>query len=179
LELYANDNDLNGCFPAAYSGLCSQLAASDFSNNPCLWQNGNFPGFCLGQACTFDIPSLTNDLNSCVGDAVILTAGNGASYTWSTGETTPSISVSPTTDSTFYVAVTDTYGCVREDSVTISMHPEYSISQTQVICDGESYSIGASTYLAGTYTDILPTWTGCDSTDNTILTANPAYALTN
>lgn len=39
------------------------------------------------------------------------------------------------------------------------------------ICDGGSYIVGTSTYtMAGTYSDILPSYLGCDSTVQTILT---------
>lgn len=48
-------------------------------------------------------------------------------------------------------------------------------SQTVNICNGDSYSIGSSTYnSSGVYTDILTSSDGCDSTVTTTLTVDPA-----
>ncbi len=46
-------------------------------------------------------------------------AVGSVTYTWSTGATTPSISVSPTTTTVYTVAVKDELGCIAEASVTV------------------------------------------------------------
>jgi len=56
----------------------------------------------------------------------------------------------------------------------LTVKSKLSNSQNINICSGETYKIGNSVYdLAGTYTDILQTKEGCDSTVTTILTIKP------
>lgn len=62
------------------------------------------------------------------------------------------------------------------DSEDEGCPPVYS-SQAPTICDGESFTVGASTYTeTGTYTDVLTSVDGCDSivtTNLTVLGADP------
>lgn len=54
-----------------------------------------------------------------------------------------------------------------------------SSSASVAICDGQSYTIGTSTYMMqGTYTDTLPLPGGCDSVVTTILTVNQLPTVT-
>jgi len=58
------------------------------------------------------------------GESVTLTATTdavGATFLWSTGETTPSITVMPSETTTYTVLVTDENGCEAEDSITIEV----------------------------------------------------------
>ena len=47
---------------------------------------------------------------------------------------------------------------------------------TERICEGDSYTVGTSTYTAtGIYTDVLTSASGCDSTVTLTLTVDPVY----
>ena len=86
----------------------------------------------------YDNPVITGETEFCAGGSTTLTAiGDGISYTWSTGETTPSITV--TTPGTYSVTATFAGGCnCSSSSVTVVEHelPEVSISGTPIICSG-------------------------------------------
>jgi hypothetical protein len=59
----------------------------------------------------------------CVGESAILTASTSAtSYTWNTGATTATISVSPTVTSTYTVSSIGTNGCVGNGNITVTVN---------------------------------------------------------
>lgn len=64
---------------------------------------------------------MENDGFVCSGSTVVLSVSEGSSFVWSTGETTQSISVSPTTDSIFTVSTTLDSGCISMGSTTIQV----------------------------------------------------------
>jgi hypothetical protein len=57
------------------------------------------------------IPSAGNNVTITKGDSTILTASGGATYLWSTGATTTSIKVAPSTTSDYIVTVINANGC--------------------------------------------------------------------
>lgn len=57
------------------------------------------------------------------GDSTILVATGGPPYTWDTGDTGSSISVSPTSITSYTVVVTAANGCTRADVVTVYVEP--------------------------------------------------------
>jgi len=59
----------------------------------------------------------------CFGSSVTLTASGGASYQWNTGQTTPSITVSPTINTTYTVNVTTQSGCTGTATAQVIVHP--------------------------------------------------------
>ncbi len=66
------------------------------------------------------------DTSICYGECTILSAsgaGVGGSYSWSTTESTPSISVCPTTNTNYIVTVTNEYGCTEVDYVMVAVNP--------------------------------------------------------
>ena len=62
------------------------------------------------------------------GSSTILQASEGASYAWSTGETTSAIAVSPEINTTYSVDVFDTNGCVSSATQNITISPNPSVS---------------------------------------------------
>lgn len=73
----------------------------------------------------------------CAGTAVPLTgsgAGAGGSYLWSTGETTASISVSPTATTIYILTVTSVDGCVDRDTVVVTVNPKPLIGSVIAVC---------------------------------------------
>ena len=55
------------------------------------------------------------------GEETTLTASEGASYEWSNGETTQSITVAPAVTTTYTVTVTDANGCVATAEIVVSV----------------------------------------------------------
>ncbi|MBK7806470.1 MAG: hypothetical protein IPJ51_09245 [Saprospiraceae bacterium] len=91
-------------------------------------------------------PSISGDNELCLGESTTLTASGGSSYVWSNGSTTSSITVSPTTTTTFSVTVTDDKGCIAITSETVFVNPlpVPSITGVNELCFGESTSLAAS-----------------------------------
>ena len=84
------------------------------------------------------------------------------SYLWSTGDTTPSITVTPTRTTTYTVTVSTPGGCADtvEHTIVVGASSNEEISQTA--CD--SYEWNGHTYTqSGDYTFVYPMPGGCDS----------------
>ena len=84
--------------------------------------------------------------NICEGETTILTASGASSYVWNTTEGTISISVTPTTTTTYSVTGTNSFGCeaTAQYTVTVSAPPIANISGTSSICFGEFITLTAS-----------------------------------
>jgi len=91
----SNANDLEGCFKLS---------------NPISVVRNESP-----------IANAGDDVNTCSGEEVMLTATGGAAYLWSTGETTASIKVSPNEKTTYTVTVTSEQGCEDTDEVMVNI----------------------------------------------------------
>jgi hypothetical protein len=61
---------------------------------------------------------VTSDTLICVGETATLTASGASSYSWNTGETTLSITISPTLTTLFTVTGIDTNGCSNSSAFT-------------------------------------------------------------
>jgi gliding motility-associated-like protein len=62
----------------------------------------------------------------CLGDTIYLSAqanGTGLSFLWNTGETTPTIAISPQNSSNYTFTVTDLNGCEENIMTTVTVHP--------------------------------------------------------
>lgn len=91
------------------------------------------------------------DVSICQGGSINLTASGADSYLWNTGETTASISVSPSATTTYTVTGT-TNGCSADDQITVTVGNSLSLTMSQdvAICEGDSTTIsvsGAGSYL--------------------------------
>jgi hypothetical protein len=70
------------------------------------------------------ISTVTGDTAICTGDSTTLTAVGGTGYLWSNSATIASITVNPTTTTTYYVTITDLNGCAGGlDSISITVNP--------------------------------------------------------
>jgi hypothetical protein len=68
------------------------------------------------------VAASTSNSLICVGQSVVLTASTSAtSYTWNTGATTLSVSVSPTVTSTYTVNVSNAAACVASSTVIVTV----------------------------------------------------------
>ena len=140
--------------------------------------------------------NLGEDKTICNGESYTINATGGSSYTWSNGNTTSSITVSPS-ETTTYIVTAYIYACSATDQIVISVIngtiPNVNITSTQTtICDGDSITLtasGGNTYSwsngnSGAEIDVSPTKTtiytvttitssGCSGTDNIVITVNP------
>jgi uncharacterized repeat protein (TIGR01451 family) len=73
-------------------------------------------------------------------------AGANATYEWSTGATTQSITVNPSSPIEYSVTVSNQVGCstVATRTVTVRQSPNIAISGNQNICQGQSTTLTAS-----------------------------------
>ncbi len=103
---------------------------------------------------------------SCVNPTATLTASGGTSYVWSTSSTSPSISVSPTTNETYKVTVTNN-GCSSAAEETIHYNtlqvPASVSGPASQVCSDNTYSFtvssveGATEYIWTTSTETKTT----------------------
>jgi gliding motility-associated-like protein len=132
----------------------------------------------------------------CQGDSVALSVSSAVSYLWSTGDTTQTVIIQPSTISAYWVIGTDANGCQDSDSVTVTVNPlpivDAGVDQT--VCEGQQAQLaatGAMTYtwqpgtMNGQTVTVTPTSTatytvtgtdanGCEGTDSVTVTVIPA-----
>ncbi len=87
-----------------------------------------------------------NDITILTGNSTVLNASGGDSYLWSTGETTESITVSPTSNTTYSVDVFNSNDCSDTDTVTVTVVGPVvaNAGEDIAICEGESVTLTAS-----------------------------------
>jgi len=97
-----------------------------------------------------------------------LTATGGGTYLWSTGETSQTISVSPTVTTTYSITVSIN-GCTSTDEVTVFVNepPDVELGPDVIICQGETVTLDAT--IQGPFNTVYLWSTGESS--NTILVA--------
>ncbi len=86
------------------------------------------------------------DISVCTGSPVTLTATGGTSYVWSPiGQTGQTATFTPSGSTTVVVQVTDANGCVKNDTVNVSLNPLPVISAgaDQSVCSGQSVTLNA------------------------------------
>lgn len=67
--------------------------------------------------------TLSDDVTIDEGQSVTLSATGGSSYAWSSGQTTPDITVTPTVTTLYIVTVSNTDGCSVVDSANVTVIP--------------------------------------------------------
>lgn len=144
---------------------------------------------------SFDFSS-TEDI--CNGSTLTLSASGGDSYSWSTGETSSSIDVSPSSDRTYSVTASTNMGCIASDTVRVVVRPipvAYA-GQDVTICDGEQISLtatGGTDYHwstgsnqnplpvrpsdTTTYSVTVSNVYGCEDTDEVTVNVKPTPAV--
>lgn len=92
----------------------------------------------------------------CNGESTSISATSnlaGSAYLWSTGATASSITISPSSNSTYSLTVISPEGCTNTAQTTITVNPLPVLMLTtsaNEICNGASASISVSSNIAGT-----------------------------
>jgi hypothetical protein len=134
----------------------------------------------------------------CVGSTETLTAGGATSYVWSSGGTSATEQVSPTTTTTYTVTGTDANSCVNTATVTVNVNalPTVNLGADVTQCAGtvtlDAQNSGAmfmwndsttaqtlTATTSGTYSVMVTDINGCINTDtiNVTINSNPTVSL--
>ncbi len=130
----------------------------------------------------------------CNGNTATLQAFGGVSYSWSSGQSTDVIHVTPGITTNYIVTVTDTNGCTDTAQVSVLVYslPQVNAGPDVSICTGSSTNLlatGASSYLWSTgditsgisvgpssqttYSVTGTDQNGCINSDTVVVTINP------
>lgn len=126
--------------------------------------NGNYAAIISNSGCVdttlcYNVDavsiSLSGNSSICTGDSVSISATSGFNYIWSTGETTNTITVSPSLTTNYTVAVADSaLGCTTLLTQNINVNSvNASINGVTSICEGNSTTLmatGGTSYLWNT-----------------------------
>ena len=114
---------------------------------------------------------IEGDAVVCVGATTTLTAPVSGNYSWSTGDTTQSITVDAA--GTFSVVVTDDLGCSESASVNVvaSTLQPFTLEVNSILCLGESLTLTAP--VMGNYQ-----WSTGETTQSITINAGGDYSLT-
>jgi len=84
------------------------------------------------------------------------------------------------TSGTYVDVLSGINGCDSTVTTNLTVEAAISSGQTVNICNGQSISVGSSTYTtSGTFVDVFVAANGCDSTVTTVLNVSAAIAHTN
>ena len=124
-------------------------------------------------------PPISPDATICQGESTTLNIAATATFLWSTAQTSSSITVSPTTTTTYSCAVSYPNGSQDVLSTTVFVNPSYALTTNASICAGESYAFGNAHYTqTGIYPAVYQSVNGCDSILTLALTVNPTFTDT-
>ncbi len=160
---------------------CVDLTVTSSSNSQYLWSTGETTStntVCPEETTTYNVSvtntfgcvdidtitiythpqpttQITSDTTICKNDCVTLTASGGYHYAWSSGQTTNAIEVCPEVTTTYYVTVSNEYGCSAIDSVTVTVVdlPSITLNNDTSICLNDCVELtaaGGNTYLWNT-----------------------------
>jgi len=134
-------NPTNICYntPGTYT---VQLIVSNGNGNDMLVKTNYITVYALP-----NVTATASPATICSGGSSTLTASGASTYSWSSGQNTSSISVMPTSTTTYTVTGTDANGCSNTANVMVVVNalPTVSASATPAsICQGDQSTLSAS-----------------------------------
>uniref|UniRef100_UPI0040484A18 Ig-like domain-containing protein n=1 Tax=Mariniflexile sp. TaxID=1979402 RepID=UPI0040484A18 len=130
IETISGENNISpqGKFVFSFQSNLDLSAVNTYSLNVYTILNGDIDDTNNGitaQIIHFPNPiiSISDNATICNGEQIILTASGGTSYLWSTGETTGSITATPSSTTQYSVEVTNDNGCSSNETVTVTVTP--------------------------------------------------------
>ena len=96
--------------------------------------------------------TITPDTSICEGQAIILRASGGSSYSWSNSASTASINVAPLVATNYTVTISNASACSATENVTVTVDslPQAIVSADTAICLGDSLQLQVSSNI-GTF----------------------------
>jgi hypothetical protein len=124
---------------------------------------------------------IANDGVVISGAPVGLTASGGSAYSWSTGDTSASIMVSPSETTTYTVTATDVTGCTGTATTTITVPPSQSsaisVAETSCTINDGKIMVGNSVTLFATSGNSF-VWSTLETTASITVTPSVETAYT-
>lgn len=104
----------------------------------------------IGFTNSLPVFSLGDSATICIGSSALLSPGSYVSYNWSSGDTTPTLTVDSA--GTYWVMVTDSNTCSNSDTFALSLHPDFvlSLSSTDAFCEGGDDGSGSVSVIGTT-----------------------------
>lgn len=162
--------------PVAFPSATTTYTITSTDNNGCVAQD----------TVTVSVNALPNadagpNMAVCQGSGALLNASGGTNYVWSPASglnstTNSSPFANPSSTTTYSVTITDNNGCVKMDSVVVTVNPlpPANAGSNVSLCAGSSATLNAS---GGTSYSWSPA-TGLNTTTGPAPTANPTVTTT-
>lgn len=115
-----------------------------------------------------------DDTTICFGSSIDLIAGEAnLLYTWSTNETTPSITVDSARQ--YKVSVSNCFGVISEDSVQVRLNnPVFSLGNDTIVCFNTPLQLNADSL----FTNVNYLWSNGSTADSLLINSTNNYSLT-
>ena len=148
---------LNGSGALSYTwnnGVTNAVAFSPASTATYTVTGTNVQG-CINTATTTvtvnALPVVSAGINQsvCAGSPVTLNGSGATSYSWNNGVTN-GVAFIPTSTATYTFTGTNTFGCVNQDQITITVNslPTINVGSNETICEGDSIVLQATGALS-------------------------------
>ena len=144
------------------TGLCAGNYSVSVTNSDCVNRTNTVTVSASGSFTT----SIAGNTTICAGNSATLTASGGSTYSWNNGQTTTSIIVTPTGNTTYTLTAFNA-PCSHDTSITVIVNPQpnATISGSATICSGQAATLTASG--GGNYS-----WS--NGLTNSVITVNPS-----
>lgn len=127
------------------------------------------------------IPILSGDTNICDGQSTTINvAGLYSAYMWDDGSAGSSLSISPITNSTYSVTVSDANGCTAENSINVLVNPNpvVEIGGSLSFCTGGNTTLTANNpATGGTFPGNLWGGSGAGNSPSLFVTQSGNYTV--
>ncbi len=126
------------------------------ATNPNTGCSNSMPNIVTIQLIPNPIVNISGPNHLCLGEFATLAATGGIEYQWSTGGNAPTIPISPTSDTTYFVTVTNSQGCTASDSIKIEVTVVTATTNPLMLVQlGSSFSLNVETNIGNQFQ-----WTG-------------------